>query len=450
MDEKILILEDEDRVLFKLYKELSKEFEVKTSLNLKDFYVVYKEFEPEVIVMDIHLPDGSALDFIRDNKINNDDVAIILISGYPEEEYLIEGIRLKVDDFIKKPFRPAELKYSIRKIIKEKNTLRANRILSSKNSDKMVFKSEKMNNLIEKAKKMASTEEPVLICGESGVGKQLLANLIHSESARKNNTFLDINCAAISETLLESQLFGHKKGAFTDARDDLKGFFELTSDGSLFLDEISEMKPELQAKLLKVVENGEFIPLGATRPVKVNSRLITATNRDMEKYIKEGKFRHDLFYRLNVFRLDIPPLRERKEDIEELAKHFFIQSSNTLNKKINSISDKVMQKYYSYSWPGNIRELKNVIHRAVLLTDGDVITKSFVDDIGDDNKNCDISREIPDSGIDLEKIVREIETDYINKALEKTRGSKSQAAKLLGISRDMLRYRIKNYNIKNI
>ncbi|MCK9223483.1 MAG: sigma-54 dependent transcriptional regulator [Candidatus Muirbacterium halophilum] len=444
MNEKILILEDEADVLFRLSKELSDEFEVETCLSIKDFDKTLQSFEPEIAVMDIRLPDGSSMEYLKEKKLYNKGISVILISGYPEEEYLIDGIRLKISDFIKKPFRPVELKYAIRKIINEKNTKSANRILSSKSDNKLVFKSECMNNILEKATKYAQTDEPVLITGESGTGKQLIASFIHSQSNRANTIFLDINCASISETLLESQLFGHKKGAFTDAKEDFKGFFELTSEGTLFLDEISEMKPELQAKLLKVVENKSFIPLGGNRPVSVDSRIITATNRNIEDYIKNCKFRHDLYYRLNVFRIEIPPLRERKEDISILCEYFIKESNLRLNKDIKKISDEVIDKYINYNWPGNIRELKNVIHRAVLLSEDNIIKKTFLNiEEDNDKKNVFIS----DSGILLDDIVKKIEIEYITKAMVKTGGSQSKAARLLGITRDMLRYRIKNYNI---
>ena len=444
MNEKILILEDEADVLFRLQKELSDEFEVETCLNLKDFDKVINEFEPEIAVMDIRLPDGSSMDYLKAKRLYKKGVSVILISGYPEEEYLIDGIRLKISDFIKKPFRPVELKYAIRKIINDKNTKSANRILSSKSENKLVFKSECIQNILSKAAKYAQTDEPVLITGESGTGKQLIASFIHSQSRRYNSIFLDINCASISETLLESQLFGHKKGAFTDAKEDFKGFFELTSEGTLFLDEISEMKPELQAKLLKVVENQEMIPLGGNRPVSIDSRIITATNRNIEDYIKSGKFRHDLYYRLNVFRIEIPPLRERKEDIFILCDYFIKESNMRLNKEVKNISDEVMNEYINYNWPGNVRELKNVIHRAVLLSEDNVIKKPFLN-IEQDNKEKKVF--LPDSGVELDDIIKKIEIEYIIKAMEKTGGSQSAAARLLGITRDMLRYRIKNYNI---
>ncbi|MFW5782754.1 MAG: sigma-54-dependent transcriptional regulator [Candidatus Muiribacteriaceae bacterium] len=448
MNERILILEDEEKVLFRLQKELSKDYEVETSLTISDFDNMLKRFDPEIVVMDIRLPDGSALDYIRDKKLNmREDLSIILISGYPEEEYLIEGIRLKVNDFIKKPFRPTELKYAIKKIIRDKNLISANQILSRKKENSLIYCSDNMKELVEKAVKFAKTGEPVLITGESGTGKQLIANLIHEQSERNKETFLDINCATISETLLESQLFGHKKGAFTDAREDFKGFFELTDQGSLFLDEISEMRPELQAKILKVVESGEFIPLGGNRTKKVNVRIITASNRDLEEHIRKGLFRQDLFYRLNVFRLNIPPLRDRKDDILLLTEFFIEQSAKSLNRNVSGVSDEVLKRYMEYSWPGNVRELKNVIHRAVLLTDGDVIVSDYLQ--GNDRNFGDVNDfRIPEEGIELEKKVEHVERGYISKALEMTGGSQSGAAKLLGISRDMLRYRIKNYNIQ--
>ena len=442
---RILILEDEERVLFSLYKELNKDFEVETASNIKEFDKLLRSFSPEIVVMDIRLPDGNSIDYIKEKKLSEKDLSIILISGYPEEEYLIEGLRMKVEDFIKKPFSPEELKYVIKKVIKSRNIRGASRIMRESSQPSPIYRSSVMKELIDQARTYAKTNEPVLIIGETGTGKQVLANLIHSESQRASSIMLDVNCATISETLLESQLFGHKKGAFTDAKEDFKGFFELTDGGSLFLDEISEMKPELQAKLLKVVENQKFIPLGSNKPVSVDVRLITATNRDLEEYIKEGKFREDLFYRLNVLCLKIPPLRARKDDIAELANFFLIGANRRLNKEVKEISDKVLKEYREYPWPGNVRELKNVINRAVLLCSSDILTESSLSSGG---RSVSEEIEVPDDGINLEEIVQELEKKYIEKALIKAGGSQSKAAKLLGITRDMLRYRLKSYNIK--
>ncbi|MGM0606829.1 MAG: sigma-54-dependent transcriptional regulator [Candidatus Muiribacteriota bacterium] len=445
MNEKLLILEDENEVLFALEKNLKKDFDIEIATDLEMFHEKINYFNPEVLLMDVRLPDGNAIDYIKKEKLNKKNSLIFLMSGYAEEEYVIEGSKLEISGFFKKPVPYNEIKYIIRKNIKEKNIKDANKILTSKFGTEIICKSPKMEKTLEDAVTFAQTNQPVLITGETGSGKQVMANFIHIHSKRNNNTFLDINCAAISETLLESQLFGHKKGAFTDAKSDFKGFFELTDGGTLFLDEISEMRPELQAKLLKVVENHEILPIGANKPKKVDVRLITATNRPIVQYIEKGKFRQDLFYRLNVLNINIPPLRKRKEDIPLLIKNFVKEASKKLNRRVEVIPDKTMKKYIDYEWPGNVRELKNVIYRAVLLSSGEELEGDFF--VAGKTANNFQSYEIPEEGIELEKIVMELEKNYIKKALYKTGGSQSQAAKLLGITRDMLRYRIKNYKI---
>ncbi|MFA7576608.1 MAG: sigma-54 dependent transcriptional regulator [Candidatus Muiribacteriota bacterium] len=448
MNEKILILDDEELILYSLEKMLKKDFEVETASSLKEFREKITKFNPEILILDIRLKDGSSVEMIKKDNIIDDDMVVILMSAYSEEQFGAEALKINNSMFIQKPVSNTVLLKNLSELIKQKNLQRINKLLTKKYGTELIYKSQSMVKVYEDAIKYAKTSEPVLITGETGSGKQVMANFIHEQSNRKNNTFLDVNCAAISETLLESQLFGHKKGAFTDAKSDFKGFFELTDTGTLFLDEISEMKPELQAKLLKVVENNEVLPLGANKSKKIDVRIITATNRELSEYINEGKFRKDLFYRLNVFNITIPPLRKRKEDIEPLVNHFIEKANKKLHKNIEEVSKEVLRRYIDYSWPGNVRELKNVIYRAVLLSNDSVLTKDGLS--VNETQSFSADYDIPEDGIKLDKIVGEIETRYILKALEKTGGSQSAAAKLLGITRDMLRYRIKNYILKNI
>jgi transcriptional regulator with GAF, ATPase, and Fis domain len=297
-----------------------------------------------------------------------------------------------------------------------------------------------------------SNTTTVLVEGESGTGKELIANLIHKLSPRRNEPFMEINCASLPEQLLESELFGHERGAFTDAKAQKRGLFELADGGTVFLDEVGEMSLTIQVKLLRVMERMSFKRVGGTRDIKVSLRIISATNRDLAQAVREGRFREDLYYRLKVVPLKAPPLRERREDIEILAKHFLSQYNTAFSKSFQGFSEKALRVMQAYDWPGNVRELKNVMERAVLLFDGDLVEPEhlslgeLVRQGGHETLHAIegvISGGMPDDGVDFEGMICDIERELIDAALRKSNYNQSMAARLLGIKRDKLRYKLK-------
>jgi two-component system response regulator AtoC len=319
--------------------------------------------------------------------------------------------------------------------------------------DFVVGTSKAMKDLMQVVENVAKgNNTTVLVEGESGTGKELIANMIHQLSPRKSQPFMEINCGSLPEQLLESELFGHERGAFTDAKTQKRGLFELADGGTVFLDEVGEMSLTIQVKLLRVMERMTFKRVGGTRDIKVDLRIISATNRDLAKAVQEGTFREDLYYRLKVVPLTVPPLRERREDIEILAKHFLNQYNKTFSKDFQGFSDQALQRIREYAWPGNVRELKNVIERAVLLFENHLVEVEHLSlgEMAGPGRNHTLSElenvitgGIPDNGIDFDRIMCDIETELITRALQESNYNQSLAARLLGISRDKLRYQIK-------
>jgi len=312
----------------------------------------------------------------------------------------------------------------------------------------IVGSSPAMQKMLATVRRIAATDSTVIIQGESGTGKELIARALHYNSMRSRETFIAVNCGAFTETLLESEMFGHVRGAFTGAVYDKKGLFEIAHKGTLFLDEVAEMSPATQVKLLRVLENRQFIPVGGTSSIQVDIRFITATNRDLQEDVANGRFREDLYYRLNVIPLNIPPLRERKEDIPMLAGHFLAAYSKNMKKNVTSISDNAKSQLLQHKWPGNVRELENVIQRAVALCDAETIDSFGLLETRERAPSA-TGIHLTDAGIDLEKVIEDIERDYIKRALEITRGHINQAADVLGISYRSLRYKMKKLGIEN-
>ena len=316
--------------------------------------------------------------------------------------------------------------------------------------ENILGQSSKMLDLYKLLEKVAPTKTNILITGESGTGKELVAKAIHYNSPRKDKPFVTLNCGAIPEALIESELFGHMKGAFTDAIATKKGLFEIADEGTIFLDEISELPLMMQVKLLRVLQDREFKRVGGTEDIRVDVRIISATNRDLEEAVREKRFREDLYYRLNVIQIKLPPLRERKEDIPLLAMHFFKKYSGELNKNILTISPEAVRILLNYDYPGNVRELQNIIERAVALESSQELTVQNLSSYLNEQlpmKKGAIGLEIPNEGIDLEKIVEDLEKTLLLKALDKTKGIKKRAAELLHINFRSMRYRLEKYGL---
>jgi len=445
----ILIVEDDEHLRKQMYWALKEEYEV---LEAGDATSAIKMLEKtsfvDGVLLDLHLPPNTKgpeeglklLSYIRDFY---PDTGIIVMTGSKNRKAPQEAIKLGVRDFFSKPFELDELKLTLKRVLHmlhlEKKVKIMQQELERKYSFKnIVGKSKKMKDVFELVSKIAPTSSTILIRGESGTGKELIAKAIHYSSPRKNFAFVPVNCAALPEGLLEAELFGHEKGAFTDATFKKKGMFEIADKGTIFLDEIADMSLMMQAKILRVLQEKNFTRLGSTKPIKTDVRVVAATNKDIEKMIKEGKFREDLYYRLNVVTISIPPLRERKEDIPLLVQHFLTGYSTLHKKKIKGISSEVMEKLCEYHWPGNVRELENVIERAVILSNGNVIT------LGDLPPNLQPAffRQEP-----FPLSLNETEKKLIISALHSAQGNQSKAARILGIHRNTLRRKIKKYNI---
>lgn len=440
---KVLIVDDENLLRNSLSRYLENHgFETGVAENLKVAKELLIKEEPEVILLDVNLPDGNGLEFLEWAKNLYPDILFIIITGHGRIKDAITAIKSGAFDYLEKPLEMEEVLLNLKKAeehLKLKNEVaKLKRTLPEKELE-MVVVSPKMLEVLSIAKTIASSDaRSVLLLGESGVGKDLFAKFIHHNSKRKEMPFLVLNCAAVPDNLIESELFGYEKGAFTDAKTQKKGLLELADNGTIFLDEIGDMKLELQAKLLRVLEDGTFKRIGGTRGLRVDVRFIAATNQDLKKKMEEKLFREDLYYRLELFPLYIPPLRERKEDIIPIAMHFVNFYNKKTGKKVHGFTEEAKNLLLSYSWPGNVRELKNTIERIMILTNKDYIYPEellFLKRFEERAKGESFST------------MEEMEINLIKNALKLTFGNISKAAKKLGISRDKMRYKIKKYNI---
>jgi two-component system response regulator PilR (NtrC family) len=380
-----------------------------------------------------------------------------MITAYASADTAIKAMKEGAYDYITKPFKVEEIKLIIKNALEKKNLQKENILLKQVVRDRFHFgniigQSSKMVSLYDLLEKVSPTKTNILIAGESGTGKELVAKAIHYNSPRKEKPFVTLNCGAIPETLIESELFGHMKGAFTDAIAMKKGLFEVADEGTLFLDEISELPLLMQVKLLRVLQDREFKRVGGTEDIRVDVRIISATNKDLEEGVKGKRFREDLFYRLNVIQIKLPSLRERKEDIPLLADHFLKKYSGELSKNISRISPEALQILLKYEYPGNVRELQNIIERAVALESSQELTANNLNSYLSESpllKKGSIDIEIPNEGIDLEKMVEDLERTLLLKALDKTKGIKKRAAELLHINFRSMRYRLEKYGLNH-
>ncbi len=391
----------------------------------------------QVVITDLKMPGKDGMAVLEFTKATKTTTEVIMITAYATAQTAVAAMRKGAYDYLIKPFEIDELRLKVKQIIDKERLQEENKELKQKLQDKfsldnIVGQSEAMAKVYQMIQKVAPSNATVLIRGESGTGKELVAHAIHQLSNRKNEPFIAVNCGALPESLLESELFGHEKGAFTGAEKQKSGRFELAGTGSIFLDEIGDITPAIQIKLLRVLQNREIVRLGGQEVIKIKARTIAATNRDLEAAIKTGDFREDLYYRINVFPVFLPPLRERKEDIPDLVAHFM--------KKNNAPEDKIdagaMRLLMNYHWQGNVRELENVIERSLIMAGDDVINKDILPPHikGNVEQHNALSLDIPDEGLSIE----DVERGLIKKALAKAEGNKSKASKLLGITRRRL------------
>jgi two-component system, NtrC family, response regulator AtoC len=415
----------------------------------------FESEQPGAVLLDIDLPDGSGLDVLRQIKNQQPETVAIMITGNVQVENTISALRGGAYDFIGKPISLEELRVTIRNglearhLRREVEQVRKERA-SEFSFDQIIGESPAMKRMLGLATKVAESEvSSVLLQGESGTGKDLVAKAIHYGSRRAGSPFIAINCAALPATLIESELFGYEKGAFTDAKTRKEGLFEQAEGGSLLLDEIGELELALQAKLLRVLEEGSFRRVGGLKDIPLDVRVLAASNRDLKAESEAGRFRLDLYYRLSIIQIDIPPLRDRADDVLLISNHYIqsIGSKLRMRKRITSLSPPVEQIFRRYSWPGNVRELRNVIERALILEDSDVITTEYLPGglLGDAGAPSALGKTgtsafiLPTGGIALE----EVEMDLVRQAIERSEGNQTRAAELLRISRDQLRYRLK-------
>ncbi len=443
---KILVVDDESIYRTVLYNALAERgFDVKIAVSGEEALEELENEEFDIIITDMKLKgaiDGLEL-LKRARELNNSSV--LIITAYGEIKTAVEVMQYGAFNYITKPFDIDLILHNIHLMIEQRKILAENKYLHNELSKAYGFKeivgnSKKMQQVMDMIQRVTFSDITVLINGESGTGKELLARAIHYTGKRKDRKFIAINCATLSESLLESTLFGHKKGAFTGAINDKKGFFEEADSGTLFMDEISDIPNSVQAKILRTLQEGEIVRVGDTVLKKVNVRIIAATNQDLFQKVREGKFREDLYYRLNVFNIKLPPLRERKEDIPLLVKHFIDKYNRKEDKQVKGISPRVEQEFYHYNWPGNVRELENIIERAVVLCKGSVISVRCLP-----GSLVPEKEDVPVIEIPIGSSFKEAEKKILLKTLQKTKWNKKEAAKILGISLRKIEYRIKEW-----
>ena len=403
----------------------------------------------DLVIMDIRMPNVDGIQALQKIKQISPDIPVIIMTAYASVGTAVDALKSSAYDYLIKPLDIEELKILVAKALHHHQLEQENIYLKERLNDRFDFSniighSPAMKKLFETMALVAPSEATVIIVGESGTGKELIANAIHQNSPRKDFPFIKVNCAALPETLLESELFGHEKGAFTGAIARKQGRFQLAHNSSIFLDEIAEMAPATQAKILRVLQEREFEPVGSTQTIKVDTRVIVATNKNLEKEIQEGRFREDLYYRLNVITVEVPPLRRRREDIPLLADFFLKHYAEKNRRLIKGFTPRATDLLMRYDWPGNVRELENIIERAVIMARGEMITPlEFPFDLQD------LDVELKESRIDLTpgRSLKEVEKVLILRTLEEARGNRTHAAGILGISRRTLQLKLKEYGI---
>lgn len=447
---KILVVDDEEIIRQSLSFVLQKEgYEVDEAEKGKTAYDKILENSFDIVITDLEMPGMKGIQLVEEIQKLNIQTAVIIITAYGSLETAIAALRNGASDYILKPIDFDEILIKVKKLLEIKNLLIENKILRKEiqrnyDYENFVGKSQAMKNIFDMIETVALTESTVLITGKSGTGKELVARALHYKSNRCNKAFIPVNCGAISENLIESELFGHKRGAFTGAISDKEGYFKAADGGTLFLDEISELTLNLQVKFLRVLQEREFTPVGATSPISVNIRFIASTNRDLKQEIKNGKFREDLYYRLNVIEINLPSLKEREEDIPLLADHFLSKYRKELNKNLKGIDPEAMRALINYEWKGEVRELENVIERAVIFAKDEFIT---IKDLPPPFKPTEMLSNYFKSGA-LEDSVKNFERDYILRSLENNHFDKEKTAEILKVGLSTLYRKMKELDIK--
>lgn len=450
MMDKILVVDDERDIRRALEFVLTREgYAVETASNGLDAVYKIKNDNFALVITDLRMEGMDGFDVLKKTHQTDSSIPVMIMTAYGSIESAVDAMKKGAVDYIVKPFMHEELKLTIKRVLEHSKLSLENKRLRQQLSQQFGCKeiigiSEQISEVFKTVEKVAPTRANILITGESGTGKGILAEVIHCNSRRNGKPFISINCAAIPENLLESELFGFKQGAFTGATKDKVGLMVMAHEGTLFLDEIGDMPPSLQSKLLKVIETGEVLPLGSTKTKVIDIRIISALNKDVEECIRKKEFREDLYYRLNVLEINIPPLRERRDDIPILANHFLKELTGPASNKTKGFDQEAMKTLISYEWPGNARELRNVIERAVILSESDIITETDLPDKVKARKHVTSQDESEKS---LKSLINVHEKDIIVKTLKQYKGSKELTGKALGIDLATLYRKINKYKI---
>ncbi len=448
MSAKILIVDDEQTIREALSLILKEEgYQTEVAKDGEEALAKIRENNYDLVITDLKMPRMGGIELMEQIKRLAPRTSFMIITAYASLESAVQALRLGAFDYLMKPLDFDDVIIRIKRLFEHRHLVDENEFLRREVQEKfsvsnIIGESPPMKEIFRLIEKVAKTKGNVLITGKSGTGKELVARAIHYNSPRKNRKFVAINCGAIVDNLMESELFGHRKGSFTGAIRDKEGYFKVADGGTLFLDEVGEIPLHLQVKLLRAIETGEIIPVGDTNPIKVDVRIIAATNRDLEKEVEAGRFREDLYYRLNVIEIKLPSLDQRKEDIPLLVNHFLEKYNRELNRNIRGVDEETMKILLNYQWKGGIRELENVIERAVILCENDLITK---EDLPPNLARVNVP---PDRPVKLKEAVAQFEREHIADILQKTLGDKEEAAKLLGISLSSLYRKIDELKIQ--
>ena len=450
---RVLVVDDERSMQEFLEILLRKEgYDVATAGDVPSALIALDSDDFDLVISDIQMPDRSGLDLLRALRQAQPEIVVIMITAFATTETALAAMKEGAYDYITKPFKVDEIKLVVKKALEKKllaaeNARLRHELRSERQQRPLVGNSPRMQQLYEMIGRVAATKTNVLIVGESGTGKELVARAIHAESDRADKSFVALNCAAIPENLLESELFGHVKGAFTGAVGNKAGLFELADLGTLFLDEVGELTPPLQVKLLRAIQEKTIRRVGGTSDRRVDVRILAATNRRLEDEVSAGRFREDLYYRLNVIQLPLPPLRERMEDLPLLVHHFVEKYTRELGKSVRGVSDEAMERLRAHSYPGNVRELENVIERAVALARGEWIDRESLPPALLQPPAERTSAALPQGSVDLDNLVADYERGLLVEALRRAGGVKKRAAHLLGISFRSFRYRLEKLGL---
>ncbi|MBX3235276.1 MAG: sigma-54-dependent Fis family transcriptional regulator [Nitrospiraceae bacterium] len=454
MKKRVLLVDDEPRVRASLKTVLEPTYDISEAADAAEGLEAFKRETPDLVLLDVILPGTDGLAVLQTMRSENRSVPVIMLTGTKSVKTAVDAMKLGAADYLSKPFDVEELRIVIDRTLNSQELEREVRQLRAQVVQRYAFhnligKSPAMQEIYAKIEQVADSRTTVLVTGESGTGKELVAKAIHYNSARRDRPFIALNCAALPETLIESELFGHEKGSFTDATARRVGQFELANSGTLFLDEIGDLSPTTQAKLLRVLQEREFTRIGGVQSIKVDVRIVAATNKNLEDLVRKGQFREDLYYRINVIALYLPPLRDRGEDIPLLAKHFLAKRIEEEKRPMQEFTKEALELISRYPWPGNVREMENIVEQAFIWSKGsNVITPEHLPNIlRADTRSSSLRDDTLAGRLSLEKAVMEFEREIILDALKRTNYVQTHAATMLGISRRMLKYRMDTLGI---